>query len=115
MSVTRTYTPLIELPGVMIVSCSAVLPNHMQCWRSGDFQVTETTSTTAEDGTITESVSTYQLCRRHALIQKETDAQEAAAVQKKMADQAQLAKDEAATTVIQTDALSGTKEGLAVD
>jgi hypothetical protein len=104
MPVTRAYKPLAEIPGAKIMSCSAVLPNHMQCWRSGDFQVTETISTTAEDGTITDKVTVYQLCRRHALIQKEADAQEATAVQKEAADQAQLAKDEAATTVIQTDA-----------
>ena len=75
MSVARTYKPLTELPGVKVTSCSAVLPNHMQCWRSGDVQVTETTSTTDEDGSITETVSVYQLCRRHALIRKEADAQ----------------------------------------
>jgi hypothetical protein len=112
MSVTRAYKPLAEIPGAKVMSCSAVLPNHMQCWRSGDFQVTETASTTAEDGT---SVTVYQLCRRHALIQKEADAQEATAVQKEAADQAQLAKDEAATAVIQTDALSGTDAAPAVD
>ena len=92
MSVTRTYKPLIELPGVKIVSCSAVLPNRMQCWRSGDVQVTETASTTAEDGTVTDKVSVYQLCRRHALIQKEADARAQSAL---VADEAKVAADEA--------------------
>ena len=111
MSVTRTYKPLIELPGVKIVSCSAVLPNRMQCWRSGDVQVTETASTTAEDGTVTDKVSVYQLCRRHALIQKEADkvsvyqlCRRHALIQKEadaraqsalVADEAKVAADEA--------------------
>lgn len=75
MSITRTYKALVEIPEVKIVGCSAILPNHMQCWRSGDVQVTETASDTEEDGSITKQVHIYQLCRRHALIQIEADAQ----------------------------------------
>ena len=78
MSTTKTYADLgpDSGTGVPIGKCSGLLPNHMQCWRSGDFQVTETISTTTEDGTIIENVTPYQLCRRHELIQKEADIQQ---------------------------------------
>ena len=72
MPTTKTYTLLSEIPHVKIVNCSAMLPNHLQCWRAGDFQVTETTvqpavAATKDTAAVEEKVSLtkYQLCRFH--------------------------------------------------
>lgn len=78
MATTKTYQLLSEIPHVKIGNCGALLPNHLQCWRAGDFQVTETTvqpavaATAATKDTpavaaVEEKVSLtkYQLCRFH--------------------------------------------------
>jgi len=78
MPTTKTYTPLAEIPHVKIKNCGAVLPNHMQCWRAGDFQVTSTTVQPAvaavaatKDSPAVEAVeekvetNTYQVCAFH--------------------------------------------------
>ena len=66
-SYTRLSTLLIGLgPGqYQIGTCSGILDNRMQCWRSADVLVTVVTPTEKE-GDATEGVSSYQLCRRHA-------------------------------------------------
>lgn len=69
----KTYTPLSEARfkdgrKVPIVMCSAVLENHLQCWRSGDFYV---------DGPGVKVP--YQLCRFHANQMQVKEQQEAAA------------------------------------
>ena len=78
MPTTKQYTLLSDIPHVKITSCSAVLPNHLQCWRAGDYQVTKTTVQPAiaavaatKDTPAVEAVEekveqlTYQLCRFH--------------------------------------------------
>ncbi len=73
-TVTKTFTPLSQLEGVVARSCSALMPNRCQCWRAGDVQVIRqkiepATAETPE--TITEQV--YQLCYRHAQLEKYQD------------------------------------------
>jgi hypothetical protein len=72
MPTTKTYTDLKEIPHVKIKTCGALLPNHMQCWRAGDFQVTETTvqpavAATKDTPAVEEKVTqnTYQVCAFH--------------------------------------------------
>ena len=86
MNMTKTYQPLSEIPDVKIGTCSAVLTNHMQCWRAGDVQVTQVEQveqvevsgikTLATDkpeliqkaqSKTVEKTTYYQLCRAHAL------------------------------------------------
>jgi hypothetical protein len=76
--VTKTYTALASIPKTKIVTCSAVLENHMQCWRAGDFLVHQVTVQPAVAATkttpaVAEAVDEldYQLCRRHANADKE--------------------------------------------
>ena len=61
----KIYTPLMEIPRILIGRCAQVLPNRMQCWRAGDFQVLEATSKT--------ETTIYQLCRTHVTLQKLED------------------------------------------
>jgi hypothetical protein len=71
---TKKYMPLSILPTgsgpsqIKIGTCSAILDNHMQCWRAGDIYVEETTIIPA-DGASSEKtkVTSYQYCRRHAV------------------------------------------------
>lgn len=56
----RTYNYLE--PQASHFRCSFVLPNQMQCWRAGDYEVTE------------EGGSKYQLCERHTHIQQAIDS-----------------------------------------
>lgn len=75
VQVTKTYTPVMELHLKVIGRCSAVLPNHMQCWRAGDVQVHVTTVTpgATEEDAPTVVKNSYQLCNRHAQIEKFED------------------------------------------
>jgi hypothetical protein len=70
---TKTYKPLSQIAKAKIHKCSAMLPNHMQCWRAGDVQVVSTTVTPpAKDGDKeTTSTSEYQLCYMHANIEQQ--------------------------------------------
>lgn len=73
--VSKTYTPLIELPKVLIGDCSQVLPNRLQCWKAGDYLVKEEVPEGSPE-------RTYQLCSMHAIILQRADtlaAQEEAA------------------------------------
>lgn len=85
--VTKTYTPLTQIANAVISKCSALLPNHMPCWRAGDVQVIRQTIVPAHedsDGTQwPEEVAKqeYQLCYRHAQLEQLTDEQEKKAVQ----------------------------------
>ena len=82
MPVTKkTYIPLIELPTVLILNCSQVLPNRMQCWKAGDYLVEEElpaptppVDSGANTGTPEASMHSYQLCAMHATIQQRADA-----------------------------------------
>jgi hypothetical protein len=58
----KTYTQL-EGSKIPIKNCTAMLENHMQCWRAASFEVSDTDTTT--DGPAFEP---YQLCRYHAQI-----------------------------------------------
>jgi hypothetical protein len=75
-NVTKTYTELSTLPlglgpgQFQIGKCSGILDNHMQCWRSADILVTVVTPTEKE-GDVTEGVSSYYLCRRHAQLDQQ--------------------------------------------
>ncbi len=75
MTATKVYTPLSQLPAVKITNCSAILPNHMCCWRAGDVQVIRqlVTEATAEEPVKVENQE-YQLCNRHAYIEQQQDA-----------------------------------------
>ena len=77
MPVTKkTYTPLIELPAVLILNCSQVLPNKMQCWKAGDYLVEEEVPVASQkDSTPAPepSMHSYQLCAMHATIQQRAD------------------------------------------
>jgi hypothetical protein len=86
MSTTKTYTDLSTDggSGVKVVNCSALLPNHMQCWRAGDVLV----SVVNEDQTLN---SNYQLCWRHAVIDQ-------TAYEKLQAAQAELIEAQAEIT-----------------
>ena len=74
---TKVYTALSTLPKVKIGNCSAMLENHLQCWRAADYQIKETTVQPAVPATKTSSAveemvahRTYQMCRRHAQADK---------------------------------------------
>ena len=74
---TKVYTNIHEAPGKpKIGQCSAVLPNHMQCWRAGDVIVTIVEPSTESEP---EKVTCFQLCRGHATLAQEQDKLEAAA------------------------------------
>jgi hypothetical protein len=98
VNLIKTYTPLTDIPKAIIGKCSAVLPNHMACWRSGDFQVTipGEVVTDEETGKVTQEITQYQLCRRHAQAELENDVVLAAAKQAVANDEAQLAAAEVA-------------------
>lgn len=69
MNPTKTFTPLSEVVKASIGKCTAILPNHMQCWRAGDVQVhVVTQSTNPEEGNKTFD---YQLCRAHAFAEQQ--------------------------------------------
>lgn len=78
-TVSKTYTPLASIKGAKVVMCSALLPNHLQCWRAGDVLVTETTSIPASKdakgvetpASITER--TWQLCNFHTAQAQQLD------------------------------------------
>jgi hypothetical protein len=122
---TKTFTPLSELsvgpkPGqVQISKCTEVLPNRMQCWRAGDVLVTVVGELTTDKATgkPTQSVQSYQKCRRHALAEQEqyekaqaaaqaaaNDAKQAAAAVEM--DKAKLAADQKKVSTT-TDASTG--------
>lgn len=78
--VSKTYTPLTEIPTghglgkTLIGKCSAILPNRLQCWRAGDFVVTEVhPAVTDADEKVSQQKDTYQLCRSHVAQQQEND------------------------------------------
>lgn len=87
MNPTKTFTPLTQIPKAFIGKCTAVLPNHMQCWKAGDVQVhLVKQEADPEKPNVTYD---YQLCRAHAVAeQQEYD--------KAVADEAAAAKAEAA-------------------
>lgn len=77
---TKTYTLLSSLPTgnkpgqIPITKCSAIIENKMQCWRAGDFLVTETTDVPAtEEDSASVKYLQYQLCRAHAVQQQQKD------------------------------------------
>ena len=85
MPTTKEYVALTDNPHIKIKTCGAVLPNHMQCWRAGDYQVTETTVQPAvaavaatKDTPATPAVeekvstSTYQICAFHKSLEAQT-------------------------------------------
>jgi hypothetical protein len=75
---TKTYTPLSQLASVAVKTCSAILPNRLQCWRAGDVQVIiQTTEETKDDKPLTVTETEYQLCYRHASIEQQQDAVDA--------------------------------------
>jgi hypothetical protein len=72
MPTTKEYTKLKDIPHVKITNCGALLPNKLQCWRAGDYQVVATTVQPAVPATkdtpaIEEKVSMnkYQVCAFH--------------------------------------------------
>jgi hypothetical protein len=66
-----TYTPLSEIPKAIIGKCSAMLFNHMQCWRGADVQVSFTVTSKDKDGKDVTKTNIYQLCNAHAAIEQE--------------------------------------------
>ena len=73
--IAKTYTPLIELPTVLITSCTQVLPNKLQCWKAGDYLVEETLpGDPTADPPVPDSTRSYQLCAMHTTIQQRADA-----------------------------------------
>ena len=77
---TKVYA-LLSATGGKIQNCSALLPNHCQCWRAGDYLVTETTIQPAVEATETQPAieetvkrTEYQLCRFHTLQAQDHDA-----------------------------------------
>lgn len=78
MNYTKKYESLTELNSAHnygqrtktdIKQCSAMLPNHMQCWRASDILITKTTTTKIEGDAAAEpilSTDTVQMCNRHA-------------------------------------------------
>jgi hypothetical protein len=60
----KHYWPLMQIKGISIGRCSQVLPNRLQCWRAGDFLVSDNLPT----GKVL-----YQLCRTHTTLQKLAD------------------------------------------
>ena len=80
MAVTKTYELLSTLPKTKIEKCSAMLENHLQCWKAGDLLITITTPAPTKDDPKAVSITSYQKCRRHA--QAEKDADERAESQK---------------------------------
>jgi hypothetical protein len=92
--VTKVYTPLSQLNNkrVPIGRCSAILKNHMQCWRAGDVQV-QTSTVSVIDGKEVTSTSIVQFCYGHAHEQQEQDSKEAADKATLVADQAKVAAD----------------------
>lgn len=84
-NITKVYTPLSQIKTAKIEKCSALLPNAMQCWRAGDVQVIRQIVTPAykdeakkDHPEITEKQE-YQLCYRHAQIEQQQAAIDAAA------------------------------------
>lgn len=92
MSATKTYADLgpNSGSGVAIGKCSALLPNHMQCWRAGDVLV----SVINEDQTL---ASQYQLCQRHVVVEQNRDAQLAKAEAALVAAEAAVSTDTTTT------------------
>ena len=98
---TKTYTALVDIPKAVIGKCSAVLPNHCACWRSGDFQVTIPGEVVTDaEGKVTQEIYGYQLCRRHAQSEQANDAALATAKQVVANDQAQLEAAQAAEGIV---------------
>ena len=63
--------------GDRIDRCSYILPNRLQCWKAGEEEVTEYFIPTVRDAKLQGAQTerrTYQLCERHAKIQKALDA-----------------------------------------
>ena len=81
MNPTKTFTLLSQIPKAVIGKCTAILPNHMQCWRAGDVQVH--TVKQLDDPKKPNETFDYQLCRAHAIAEQQgydqTVADEAAA------------------------------------
>jgi hypothetical protein len=96
-NVTKTYTPLSQIASAAIGKCSAMLPNKLQCWRAGDVQVIiqKITPPTGKDTMETVDKTEYQLCYRHAQLENQQDAVDAA---KAETDAEAIAQAPAATT-----------------
>lgn len=76
----KRYTLLSALPTgngpgkIQITKCSAMLDNHMQCWRAGDFLVEQLVPSPDPDSATSEVVqSSYQKCRAHAQQERDQD------------------------------------------
>ena len=82
LNYTKTYQSLTQLNGdsnqygkpakVPVGKCSAILQNHLQCWRAADVLIT-TTTTVPADGDKPESTTTNtaQMCYRHAQVDEQ--------------------------------------------
>lgn len=82
----KTYIPIVEARqqdnSLPVGRCEQILANRMQCWKSGDWLVTEELPETTAEGAETKAVK-YQLCTMHMRMQT-------------AADQLQLAQEEQA-------------------
>ncbi|MDR3392464.1 MAG: hypothetical protein P4L77_12105 [Sulfuriferula sp.] len=81
MGTTTKVYALLSATGGKIQNCTALLPNRLQCWRAGDYLVTETIIQPAVAATETKAAleekvvrNEYQLCRFHTLQVQERDA-----------------------------------------
>lgn len=101
----RTYELLSNLPGVPVKICQQILPNHMQCWKPAAVLITSTEEVPATDtAEASTTTTTVQMCKTHAYILQQADAQAAStateiqAVEQKAADlKAELLQEEAVT------------------
>lgn len=83
MNPTKTFTQLAQIPKAVIERCTAVLPNHMQCWKAGDVQVHLVKQ--GDDSEKPNVTYDYQLCRAHAVAEQQE-------YEKAVADEAAVAK-----------------------
>ena len=85
MNPTKTFTPISQLIKPTIGRCSAVLPNRMQCWKAGEYEVKQVFQGTNPEEP--NKVAYYQLCRAHAVAEQQE-------YEKAVADEAAVAKAE---------------------
>ncbi len=86
---TKTYTPVSAIQNVAIGKCTEMLPNHLQCWKAGDFVITVTTP--PAEGQTEPTTTSYQKCRYHAQLEKAADDAAVAEVAQEATDEAALA------------------------
>lgn len=85
MNPTKTFTPILQLVKPVIGRCTAILPNRMQCWKAGEFQVKQVFQ--GPNPEEPNKTNTYQLCRAHAVAEQQE-------YEKAVADEAAVAKAE---------------------